>query len=143
MGYVDTFSCLSESIRVPEIIKTGDLELKRIFLKCFFSDEGGLEINLKNKSFRIAGTQKNIEFLKEISSIINDFTIKNLINEKGKRITISKNSEKKKFFDKIGFLEGSKIVKGKFIGYDKMELLKHCLNNEWDYLIKIKKDKSN
>ena len=48
--------------------------------------------------------------------------------------------EKKKFHQKVGFLEGSKVTKGFFIGKDKNELLEHLLNKNWKYLKKIRKN---
>ena len=113
--------------KIPKIISEGSKEFKREFLLCFWSDEGGLSFNHKKKKFSLVGTQVSIPFLKEIAQLHDEFDILHHVYEKKYQIVISKNSEKYKFYDEIGFLEGSLVTRGKYIGREKNDLLREML----------------
>ena len=125
---VTTYSCRSEKIRVPNVIENGNHEIKSEFLRCFWSDDGGLGIYQRNMRFELIGTQKNSNFLKEIAELHRDFNIGFKIQEKQHRIRISNKNEIIKFFKRIGFLTGSLVTKGNFVGREKNDLLNEMLN---------------
>jgi hypothetical protein len=122
-----SYSCKSENIRVPQFIKEGTIEFKREFLRCFWSDEGGLGIIQKTKQFTLVATQTNIAFLKEIANIHEEFGIHYTLSEKKFQIFISRKAEKQRFAERIGFLDGSLVTRGNYIGREKNELLAEML----------------
>jgi len=87
-------------------IKTAPLKEKKIFLRCFFDDEGSVYFN-KNKNIRrIKGCQHNLEILKLIQKLLKDFKIESKIDSKYKEIIISRKENLMKFRDEINFSNG-------------------------------------
>ncbi|NVM02082.1 MAG: hypothetical protein HWN67_07080 [Candidatus Helarchaeota archaeon] len=130
MNFANTYSCKSKDICIPNVIKYGKIDFKREFLRCFWSDEGGIVVTQKTKRFFLIGAQKNISFLREIAKLHKNFGIKYRIYEKLFRIDIIKKSEQKKFLERIGFLDGSLVTKGNYKGMEKNILLKKLLFNK-------------
>ncbi len=123
MKYAPSYSCKSNNIQVPEVIKAGPSEFKREFLRCFWADDGGITVSKKYKRFWLIGAQKNLDFLYEIGEIHNHFNINYLINDKYTHLLIVRKKDKKSFLRKIGFLEGSLVTRGYYKGIEKNFLL--------------------
>ncbi|NVM01176.1 MAG: hypothetical protein HWN67_02490 [Candidatus Helarchaeota archaeon] len=124
MKYAPSYSCKSNKIQVPEVIKSGPSEFKREFLRCFWDDDGGITVSKKYKRFWLIGSQKNLKFLYEIGKIHDHFNINYLINDKYYHLLIVRKKDKKNFLRKIGFLEGSLVTRGLCKGLEKNFLLK-------------------
>ena len=111
-------------------IKTSLPGEKKIFLKSFFDDEGS--IHFKKKLVR--GYQHNLEILKLVQKLLNDFGIESKIDEKYKEIVISRKPNLIKFRDKINFSKGiyinpdrkNSIWKNKL---EKREILNRIINS--------------
>jgi len=87
-------------------IKTAPLKEKKIFLRCFFDDEGSVYFN-KNKNIRrIKGYQHNLKILKLIQKLLEDFKIESKIDSKHKEIIVSRKENLMKFHDEISFSNG-------------------------------------
>lgn len=132
MKYATTYKCGNNSpIQVPIAIKEADENIKREFLRCFWSDEGGLSFDRSRRrlQFILVGTQTNLIFLREIARLHDDFGIVYRISEKKYQIAIGRKAEKRKFVDRIGFLDGSLVTRGHFIGREKNDLLREMLEN--------------
>ena len=127
LKYAKSYSCKSKNICIPDVIKYGNYEFKREFLRCFWADEGGITVSPKYKRFILIGGQTNLKFLNDIARIHDYFKIKYLLYEKFRQLLIVRKSEKKKFLKKISFLEGSLVTKGKYKGMNKNLLLKKLI----------------
>jgi hypothetical protein len=89
---------------LKQYIKTASLPEKKIFIQAFFDDEGCAY--KWNNIRKVRGYQYDLETLNLIHNLLNDFDIKNRIEEKGKEIVISKKENLVKFRDKINFSKG-------------------------------------
>ena len=87
-------------------IKNASSLEKKIFLQAFFDDEGSVGFEKKRNKRRIRGYQHNLEILKLVQKLLNDFNIKSKIDEKYKEIVISRKPNLIKFRDKINFSKG-------------------------------------
>jgi hypothetical protein len=91
-----------KSERLKQYIKNASLSEKKIFLKAFFDDEGSVHFDKK----LVRGYQHNLEILKLVQKMLNDFDIESKIDEKYKEIVISRKPNLIKFRDKINFSKG-------------------------------------
>ncbi len=95
--------------RIPELkdyIKFAPIKEKRMFLKAFFDDEGSARFDEKRNKREVRGYQHNLEILKLVQRLLNDFNIKSKIDEKYKEIVVSRKSNLIQFRNKINFSKG-------------------------------------
>jgi len=119
---------------LKKYIKNALLPEKKIFLQAFFADEGSVGFEKKRNKRRVRGYQYNLEILKLVQKLLNDFNIESKIDEKYKEIAISRRSNLVKFRDKINFLKGvyinpdrkNSIWKKKL---EKREILDYTINS--------------
>jgi len=103
--YVDLANYIKKkSQKLKRYIKNTSLSEKKIFLRAFFDDEGSVYLWRNHRKVR--GYQNSLEILKLIQKLLNDFDIKNRIEEKGKEIVISGKENLIKFRDQVNFSKG-------------------------------------
>ena len=103
--YVDLADYMKrKSLELKRYLKDASLEEKRAFLRTFFDDEGSAYIWENNRKVR--GYQHDLEILKLVQKLLEDFDIHSRIDKKYKEIVISKKENLIKFRDKINFSKG-------------------------------------
>lgn len=98
-----------KSKELLEKIETMSLELKRIFLKAFFDDEGCIHYDRRSRKKEVRGYQHNRKILELVYNLLKKFDIESKINKNFKEITISRKKNLKKFAKEINFSLGVKI----------------------------------
>lgn len=105
--YVELADYIRNKTReLKNYIRTAPLSEKKIFLNAFFDDEGSVCYDRKRNKRQVRGYQHNLEILKIIQKLLNDFDIQNKIDEKYKEIVISRKPNLIKFRNKINFSKG-------------------------------------
>jgi len=84
-------------------------EEKRIFLQCFFDDEGSIYYNGKIR--RIRGYQHSMKILRLVKNLLNEFGIKSSINKSNTEIAFNRKENLIKFKEKINFSPDIFIIK--------------------------------
>jgi hypothetical protein len=90
-------------------IKNASATEKKTFLRSFFDDEGSVHY----KHNLVRGFQHNLEILRLIQNLLNDFGIKSKIDEKYQEIIISRKENITKFYNNINFSDGVYINPGR------------------------------
>ncbi len=105
--YVELADYFREKVKeLKKYITNSSLLEKKIFLQVFFDDEGCAYIYIRGNNRKIRGYQHNLETLRLIQAILQDFDIKSRIEEKGQEVVISGKPNLIKFRDKINFSKG-------------------------------------
>jgi len=95
-----------KSIDLQNDIFNLEMDLKIIFLRAFFDDEGCVDFNLGTKTRRVRGYQKNISVLGVVQDLLAEFEIKSAIQEKYCEITVTGKENLLKFREVINFSGG-------------------------------------
>lgn len=97
-----------KSKQLLKYIRYYPTEQKREFIRTFFDDEGCIDYRPEENNRRIRGYQKNVEVLKIIKALLQDFDIKSRI-QLPNEIVIVKQDNFTKFQKEIGFSPGVRI----------------------------------
>lgn len=111
------------NVKVPDFIKTSSKEIKIRFLRGLFSGDGSCVFSKNKKGFnrRVTLTCHHPVLLDEIKELIQSLGI--ICAKERNEILIRRKSEIKKFKELIGFLQGSIVTHGRFVGFEKNDVL--------------------
>ena len=103
------------------------------FLRAFWDDEGTISIDLKKRSIKLRGRQKDEKVRNFLLELHREIGIPAREDYDRLGIIISRRDNLKKFFEKIGFSHGVKIGRGKGnlrYGKEKLQVLREILNQK-------------
>lgn len=127
--YTNSYSTSDVSIKIPDEILKGDINLKKEFIRTFWVDEGSVSIMGK----KVSADLKNYNIIKQLGELHQELGLEfNIISYKqGKgtyfKIYLKNNKENLKRFYDYNLFNLSIISKGYFIGYQKKKMLKRFI----------------